>query len=479
MSHGRLGLRVLSGVLFLMAAAFLISSWRYSRAVSAWENARAAIRADPRACAQRVEQYQRLAGTLSGDPSFIRDYADCLRTIGKTEQSAALLVKAARRHNDPELLEDLATARARAGDYSGAIESARAAAEMSPWRLSARWQLASFLYRKGNHEAAYEYAREILVTPTRMLKNQTIEVKQRSRRLLRNWKASPQWSEEIGPTLNLVDPEHHGDLAKALWVAGPNAGQIRDAFPALPETYRAALAFLVIHMPEPDLASLTTEFLVDHVQSAMAAREAYPFTREIPDEIFRRYVLPYYQLGESREAWREPTRRRVAPYLDGVQERHLAVQALVEAFPLYGVAYDTVFFGVYRARSPSQTLKRGQGDCFDGAVFFSNILRSVGIPARIIAIPRWYGGRGGHAWVEAYENELWRPIGIFDPPRDAGWFLEWAGRTDAAKAEHRIYAATFERTDINIPVYGPHVWWHDVTDRYVPTEPLPPGPLEP
>ena len=39
----------------------------------------------------------------------------------------------------------------------------------------------------------------------------------------------------------------------------------------------------------------------------------------------------------------------------------------------------------------------------------------------------------------------------------------------------RIYAASFARTNLHVEQYGADVWWHDITDRYVPDDPGLPG----
>ena len=46
----------------------------------------------------------------------------------------------------------------------------------------------------------------------------------------------------------------------------------------------------------------------------------------------------------------------------------------------------------------------GYASCTGTSILFANALRAVGIPARVVGTPAWYGNRtmGNHNWVEVY-----------------------------------------------------------------------------
>jgi hypothetical protein len=107
-----------------------------------------------------------------------------------------------------------------------------------------------------------------------------------------------------------VPPQEPDPLAGALTRAGDNRPQIERALAEVPPAQRPSLAFLVEHMPEPDLRALTAGFLLTNVALAHAALEAAPWRAQLPADVFRDFVLPYAQIDETREAWRADLRAR-------------------------------------------------------------------------------------------------------------------------------------------------------------------------
>ena len=55
--------------------------------------------------------------------------------------------------------------------------------------------------------------------------------------------------------------------------AGDNRSEITKALETVPKSQKASLEFLVAHMPEQDLQSLSADFLLENVRLAHEARE--------------------------------------------------------------------------------------------------------------------------------------------------------------------------------------------------------------
>ena len=66
-----------------------------------------------------------------------------------------------------------------------------------------------------------------------------------------------------------------------------------------------AARFLVLHMPENDKNSLSTEFLIENLDFAFEARKAFPWAAKVPESIFLNDVLPYAVFDETRDTWRK------------------------------------------------------------------------------------------------------------------------------------------------------------------------------
>jgi transglutaminase-like putative cysteine protease len=77
--------------------------------------------------------------------------------------------------------------------------------------------------------------------------------------------------------------------------------------------------------------------------------------------------------------------------------------------------------------SPSETLRRGGGDCDDHAVLALSLLRADGTPAWIV-VGTWFGE--GHAWVEGSDDRgffhLEAVRGEIRRYRPAGYRAAWA-----------------------------------------------------
>jgi hypothetical protein len=76
---------------------------------------------------------------------------------------------------------------------------------------------------------------------------------------------------------------------------------------------------------------------------------------------------------------------------------------------------------------PMSTIAFGYASCTGISILFCNALRAVGVPARVVGTPAWYGNRtnGNHNWVEVYGADDEGKYDHVDPDDDDLWkFLE-------------------------------------------------------
>jgi transglutaminase-like putative cysteine protease len=194
----------------------------------------------------------------------------------------------------------------------------------------------------------------------------------------------------------------------------------------LPKAEHEALTFLYAYMPLGDAADYTGEFYLDNVRAAFRAREEMPWGKDIPEEIFRHFVLPVRvnneALDESRRVFYEELRGRVADM--SLRKAALEVNHWCHEKVVYAPS-DA------RTASPLASVRAARGRCGEESVLTVAALRSVGIPARQVYTPRWAHTDDNHAWVEVWVDGQWYFMGACEPEPELNmaWFNAPARRS--------------------------------------------------
>lgn len=257
-------------------------------------------------------------------------------------------------------------------------------------------------------------------------------------------------------------------LAKQLEAAGENRGELEKAIRLAPSEQRDAVKFLIAEMPASDLQKLTADFLLTNVRLAYEARKRVPW--QIPDEIFFNEVLPYANIDEPRDPWRQSFFELCWPLVQDCKTAADAAQRLNEAvFEKIGVKYST---GRRRAnQSPRESMEQGMASCTGLSIILVDACRSVGVPARLVGIPSWKNKRGNHTWVEVWDQQ-WHFTGAAEPAAEGlnhAWFENDAALADPDSREHSIYAVSFRQRETVFPLVwapGKTVFAENVTARY-------------
>lgn len=182
---------------------------------------------------------------------------------------------------------------------------------------------------------------------------------------------------------------------------------------------REAMMFLYAYMPVGDIADYTGEFYLKNVESSFRVRHEMPWGKNIPETIFRHFVLPIRvnneNLDESRMVFYEELKDRVkglSLYDAVLQVNHWC--------------HEKVIYTPSDARTsaPLASVKTAYGRCGEESTFTVAALRSVGIPARQIYTPRWAHTDDNHAWVEAWVDGKWYFLGACEPEPvlNLAWF---------------------------------------------------------
>jgi len=259
---------------------------------------------------------------------------------------------------------------------------------------------------------------------------------------------------------NGIPEKYHTLLNNALENAGNNRAEIEKALKEVSGNQREGMAFLISYMPNVDLTSLNAEFLLENVNLAYTARNKFKWAKEIPDSIFFNEVLPYATMNEKRENWRPDFYKRFTPYVENCTTLEEAIRAVnTNIKDELKVEYNT-----RRRRpdqSPSESIEIGMASCSGLSILLTDALRSVGIPSRIAAAPRWHDNRGNHTWSEVWIDGEWYFTEYYFENLNQAWFLSDAGKAIPGDERYAIFATSFKSTDRHFPL----IWARDL--RYV------------
>jgi hypothetical protein len=261
------------------------------------------------------------------------------------------------------------------------------------------------------------------------------------------------------------------DVEQALAKAKGNRSELEKALAGVPRAQRPGLAFLVANMPDGDLTALKADFLLTNTRLAYQARAELPWGKDIPEDIFLNDVLPYANVDERRDAWRQEFYDLCVPLVQGCKTPSEAAMKLnAELFGKLKLGYSTQRKAPNQ--SPKESIERGKASCTGLSIVLSDACRAVCVPARIAGTPLWANKRGNHTWVEVWDKG-WHFTGACeqDPKGlDRGWFIGDAAQAKKDSFEHAIYAASFRRTNTHFPlvwaIKNKDVPAENVTDRY-------------
>lgn len=180
-----------------------------------------------------------------------------------------------------------------------------------------------------------------------------------------------------------------------------------------------ALKFLYAYMPMSDLADYDGAFYLKNIQASALAKSTMPWSANIPENIFRHFVLPIRvnteTLDTARLVFYKDLKDRVAGL--SMENAVLEVNHWCHEHVIYRSTDD-------RTSSPLNCVKTTFGRCGEESTLLVTALRSVGIPARQCYTPRWAHCDDNHAWVEAWVDGVWKYLGACEPESELnkGWF---------------------------------------------------------
>ena len=181
----------------------------------------------------------------------------------------------------------------------------------------------------------------------------------------------------------------------------------------------------------------------------------------VPEKLFRYFVLPLRVSGESLDDFR-------LQYADTLCARVAGLTLLEAVMEInhWCQQHATYCAAEGRTVSPQQIIRSGAGRCNEESILVVAALRAAGIPARQAFTQRWAHIDGIHAWVEAWTGDGWHFLGACepDPYPDSAWFSEVVARTHFIvsnvigkyRGPENVLAGTRHNSKINLTsLYAP------------------------
>ena len=233
---------------------------------------------------------------------------------------------------------------------------------------------------------------------------------------------------------------------------------------ALSQDRRAAMKFLRTHLPASDLDRYPFALFLQFADHALFLRETAPWCKALDEEVFLHYVLFPRVNDEDLSFHRRIFYDALWPRVSGLP----TVEAVVLEVNRWCHEIASYEWTDERTASPLTVYRSGSGRCGEESAFLVSALRSVGVPARQVYVPRWSHCDDNHAWVEALCGEAWRFLGACEPEPvlDRGWFNAVASR--AVLVRSRLFGAG--RSPLHGQPIGQDgiVTYYNQTARYAP-----------
>ncbi len=207
-----------------------------------------------------------------------------------------------------------------------------------------------------------------------------------------------------------------------------------------------------------DIKTIKSDFLITHIDNAIAMWNDCPWLRLFTFKEFCEYVLPYriekepfLKNDSTLYSWK--TVKEIFEAYNYVPKTMLELKAVQR--DLLGHTDDAFFL---KLQMPAWSDKTYNFDCLDRCYYEMGRLRSIGIPAAIDFVPGWPYRNGQHYWRVLVEPYYWN-----------------SNHSDALISETgKVYRMTYSRHEIPeqdgeefIPFLFKTPFYKDVTKDYV------------
>ena len=225
------------------------------------------------------------------------------------------------------------------------------------------------------------------------------------------------------------------------------------------------LAYLKQALPE-DWAQYPRALMEEFARHAAGLRQTADWCAALPEEAYLHYVVCPRVNDEDLSSHRPLFYRLLWDRVKGLNQEDAVLE--VNRWCHEQASYQTQDD---RTASPRTVFFSGVGRCGEESGFLVAALRSVGLAARQVYVPKWSHCDDNHAWVEALCGGRWRFLGACEPEPilDRGWFNTAASR--AMLVHSRTFGPVYDLTLHGAPLDRQgQALCHNQTARYARTK---------
>lgn len=201
--------------------------------------------------------------------------------------------------------------------------------------------------------------------------------------------------------------------------------EITSGVESLEEPEKLLAQYLYAYMPLSDAGAYSFDVFRSYARHGAYLLENSPFLEGVSEEYFFQYVLSYRINSEDITDCRKFFYDKTIDRVKGMNRKEAALE-------LNNWCFEQATYRATSARtaSPMTVYRGGFGRCGEESTFLTSVLRSVGIPARQVYVPRWSHSDDNHAWVEIFCEDGWFYTGACEPQpvMNNGWFPYAASR---------------------------------------------------
>ena len=204
------------------------------------------------------------------------------------------------------------------------------------------------------------------------------------------------------------------------------------------------LAALLAEMPECDYADVDPFRLLEDVRYALKVRNEIPWKDQISEDLFLRYILPYWSVNEKRDPWRKFFYDKFMPGVRGLKTPSEAVKYLNDhVFKELNVTYDAVK-RPKADQSAMESIAASYASCTGLSVILLNACRACGVPARFTGCPQWTDRSGNHSWIEFWDDQWIYEGASSSDPRNRSWVGDKVKEATEDSLTGGVWAVTTE-----------------------------------
>jgi len=167
--------------------------------------------------------------------------------------------------------------------------------------------------------------------------------------------------------------------------------------------------------------------VVPTISLGLLSRQKFGWAARVPRDIFNEFVLPYANVDEARNDWRQFMWDMLsdAAWVKGLSNdtdlQSVALELNSQLWKTLGAVTNKSAV-VFKSEQtpliydPMSTILFGYASCTGISITYVDALRTLGIPARLAGTPAWHGkyADGNHNWLEIWlgegEGEGWHFI---------------------------------------------------------------------